>query len=100
MVKMTVIYEQPKDKEGFENHYYDVHIPLVQKLPNLKNLSYQNVLQTQNTEADLYLMAQLEFENMEAFQESMASEIGQEAQNDVGNLVKFLNKPPVILISQ
>ncbi|WP_046181201.1 EthD family reductase [Domibacillus tundrae] len=100
MVKMTVIYEQPKDKEGFENHYYDVHIPLVQKLPNLKNLSYQNVLQTQNTDADLYLIAQLEFENMEAFQESMASELGQEAQNDGGKLVKFFNKPPVILISQ
>ena len=99
-MKMHVIYEQPKNPEGFEKHYFEVHIPLVQKIPNLKNLSYQKVLQAQNTEKNLYLMAELEFESLDVFQESMSSKEGKETQKDVDNLLEFLHKRPVIIISQ
>jgi uncharacterized protein (TIGR02118 family) len=100
MAKLLVSYEQPKNQEGFENHYFNVHIPLAQKLPNLKNASVYRVLQSQNTDANLYLIAELEFENLSHLNEAMASTIGQEVQNDIPNLLEFLTKPPVISILQ
>jgi len=35
MAKMTVIYTTPKDKEFFEKHYFEVHVPLAKQLPGL-----------------------------------------------------------------
>lgn len=64
MTKILVTYEQPKNTEGFERYYFEVHSPLAQKLPNLKNASVYRVLQSKNTDANLYLIAELEFENL------------------------------------
>ena len=38
MAKMIVMYEEPKDKEGFENHYFSVHIPIAEKGLSRKSL--------------------------------------------------------------
>ena len=35
MAKMTAIYKTPKDKDFFEKHYFEVHIPLAKQLPGL-----------------------------------------------------------------
>ena len=36
MAKMIIIYNEPINKEGFEAHYFNVHIPLAQKMPFLE----------------------------------------------------------------
>jgi uncharacterized protein (TIGR02118 family) len=100
LAKVFVTYEQPKDQEGFEKHYFGVHIPLVQKLPNLKDATISRVLQSQNTDKNLYLIAQLEYDNLADLNESLASPVGQEVQQDVGNLVMYLKHPPVISIAE
>jgi uncharacterized protein (TIGR02118 family) len=98
LAKVLVTYEQPKNQDQFEQHYFGVHIPLAQTLPNLKNASVHRVLQSQNTDANLYLIAELEFENAAVLSESLASETGQKVQKDVLNLLEFLHNPPVITI--
>lgn len=98
MTKLVVIYDQPKDQEGFEKYYFGVHIPLAQKLPNLKNASIGRVLQSQNTDKDLYLIAELEFESVSDLNAALGSGIGQEVQQDVGNLLAYLHNPPVISV--
>jgi len=98
MAKMIVTYTEPTNIEGFQEHYFNVHIPLVEKLPNIKNASVQYVKQTMNTDENLYLVAQLEFENLQELGAAMQSQEGQETAGDVANLMPFLAKPPVIAI--
>ncbi|MGG3562812.1 EthD family reductase [Neobacillus rhizosphaerae] len=98
MAKLYVIYNRPKDQEGFEQYYYNVHIPLVQKLPHLKGAEIHRVLQTQNSIEPLYLFAELHFDNPAELSQSLSSLEGKEVQRDVLNLMKFLDKPPVISI--
>ncbi|MGG3467772.1 EthD family reductase [Neobacillus pocheonensis] len=98
MAKLLVMYDQPKDQEGFEKYYFNVHIPLAQKIPNLKGAEVHRVLQVQNTNENLYLIAELHFENPQTLAQGMASPEGLEVQGDVLNLMQFLNKPPVVAI--
>lgn len=98
MAKVIVIYDQPKDQEGFENYYHNVHIPLVQKVPNLKGAEVHRVLQSLNTSDKPYLVAELHFENPQTLTQALASPEGQDLQGDVANLLPYLSKPPVISI--
>jgi uncharacterized protein (TIGR02118 family) len=98
MAKLIVIYDQPKDQAGFEKYYNEVHIPLVQKVPNLKAAEVHRVLQSMYTNEKLYLIAELHFENPEVLAQALATPEFQEVQGDVKNLVTYLNKPPVVAI--
>lgn len=98
LAKLIVMYEEPKDKEGFEKYYLDVHIPLTKKMPNIKNVQVQKVINSQNTNLNLYLIAEVEFENMEALKTAFKSDAGKEAQADLKNLLPYLNSPPITAI--
>ena len=37
MYRLTVVYDEPADKEAFDRRYTDEHIPLVKALPGLVN---------------------------------------------------------------
>src|SRR3954467_4618118 len=36
MARMVVIYKQPENPRAFDQHYFDVHVPLAKTLPGLK----------------------------------------------------------------
>jgi uncharacterized protein (TIGR02118 family) len=99
MAKVIVIYDQPKDIEGFDQYYREVHIPLVQHVPNLKGAEVNRVLQALNSNDQPYLIAELVFDNPQELTQALASPEGQTLQNDIANLMPFLNKPPVITIT-
>ncbi|WP_096271278.1 EthD family reductase [Paucisalibacillus globulus] len=98
MAKMVIMYEEPKDKEGFDEHYFNVHVPLGRKIPNLINDSVHRVVDSQNTDLNLYLITILEFENIEKLQEAFASPEAKASEEDFSNFSQFLNKPPIITI--
>jgi uncharacterized protein (TIGR02118 family) len=95
---MIIMYEQPKDKEGFERHYFDVHVPLGKQMPHIQKNSVHHVLQTQNSDLNLYLVTVLEFESVEKIQQSLASPEGKAAEADIVHLMEYLHKPPIITI--
>ena len=97
MAKMIIMYEQPTDKVGFEEHYFDVHVPLGKKIPNIINDSVHHVIQSQNTSLNLYLITVLEFENIQKLTEALASPEARAAEEDGVNLFKYVN-PPIITI--
>lgn len=98
MAKVLVFYEPPKDLNGFEEYYHNVHVPLVQTLPNLKGAEIHRVLQTQNSEENWYLFAELQFDSPEEISKALESPEGLKVQGDILNLMPFLNKPPIISI--
>jgi uncharacterized protein (TIGR02118 family) len=73
LAKMIILYEQPKDKEGFEKHYFNIHVPLGKRIPYIKNESVRRVIQLQNTNLNLYLITELEFESMDTLNQAMSS---------------------------
>lgn len=83
MAKMTVIYKIPKDKESFEKHYFDIHIPLAKQLPGLIKYEINDwpiISTTGNSE--VYRIANLYFDSLELMMESFKSDIGQKCALD------------------
>ncbi|MFC4807881.1 EthD family reductase [Paenibacillus sp. GCM10023250] len=100
MAKLMVIYEKPLDVEGFEKHYFGVHMPLVKKLPKLIGASALRVASAQNTDEELYLVVEAEFGSTADLHAALASAEGQAVTADVANITPFLKRPPVILIAE
>jgi uncharacterized protein (TIGR02118 family) len=96
MAKLIIMYEKPKDIEGFENHYFNVHVPLGRKMPYIKRESIQRVVHSQNTELQLYLIVELEFESLDAIHLSLASPEARTAEEDFPHLFQYLHKPPIL----
>ncbi|MDR4888559.1 EthD family reductase [Fredinandcohnia sp. QZ13] len=95
---MIIMYEEPKDKEAFDKHYYNVHVPLGRKIPNILKDSVHRIVDSQNTDLNPYLITVLEFENIEKLTEAFSSTEAKEAEADGPNLFQYLNKPPIIMI--
>ena len=98
MAKMVIMYEEPKDKKKFDEHYFNVHVPLGRNIPNIIKDSVHRVVGSQNTHLNLYLITILEFENMEKLQEAFASPEAKLAEEDGQNFFQYLEKPPIISI--
>ncbi|WP_442600346.1 EthD family reductase [Neobacillus sp. D3-1R] len=95
---MVIMYEEPKDKEKFDKHYFEVHVPLGKKIPNIIKDSVHRVVHSENTNLNLYIVTVLEFENMEKLTEALASPEGKQAEEDAKNFFHYLNKPPIVTI--
>ncbi|SFI41242.1 conserved hypothetical protein [Paenibacillus sp. UNC496MF] len=100
MAKLIVIYEKPKDVEGFEKHYFGIHMPLARKFPKLTGASALRVVSAQNTDREPYLVVEAEFGSADDLRAALASAEGQAVTEDVANLIPFLHRPPVILIAE
>ena len=83
MAKMTVIYKTPKDQEFFERHYFEVHVPLAKQLPGLLKYEINDGPVASTTgHSDVYRIANLYFESMEAMKNAFRSETGQQCAAD------------------
>ncbi len=80
---MTVIYKTPKDKEFFEKHYFEVHVPLAKQLPGLIKYEINDgqILSTTG-HSETYRIANLYFESLEVMMSAFKSEIGQKCADD------------------
>ncbi|MGN6647684.1 MAG: EthD family reductase [Cytophaga sp.] len=83
MAKMTVIYKTPQDKDFFEKHYFEVHVPLAKQLPGLLKYEINDGPVVSTTgHADVYRIANLYFESLDAMKAAFSSEIGQHCAAD------------------
>ena len=83
MAIMTVIYKMPKDIATFEKHYFEAHIPLAKKLPGLVKYEINNgSIKSTTGHSEVYRIANLYFESMDAMMFAFQSEVGQECARD------------------
>src|SRR3954468_1288997 len=95
MAKIVVFYKQTKKQAEFEDYYFNIHIPLVQKISQIKSLKISRVVHHNNTIPDLYLHGEIEFENMAALNQAIASPEGKAMFEDAVILRKFFDSPPI-----
>ena len=79
---LIVFYKAPPDPEKFDKHYFETHIPLVQKIPGLVKVEVSHFT---GEDAPYYLMASLFFNNREEREAGLNSPTGQETAADVPN---------------
>ncbi len=84
MVKFVVMYGHPKDPAAFDAHYAATHVPLVEKIPNLRRFEAGKVVGTPDgSAAPHYYLAELSFDDAEAMQAAFGSPEGRAAGADV-----------------
>jgi uncharacterized protein (TIGR02118 family) len=83
MAKMTVIYKTPQDIASFDRHYFEVHIPLAKQLPRL--LKYEvsdGPIMSTTGHGDVYRIANLYFQSLDAMKGAFGSDIGKRCAED------------------
>ncbi|MBW1756888.1 MAG: EthD family reductase [Deltaproteobacteria bacterium] len=85
MVKVIVLFGNPIDPPGFDQHFEQVHQPLLGKLPGLQALDINRVSGAAKGDSPFYLIAELCFASEEAMQSGLNSELGQQMARGFGS---------------
>ena len=91
MVKLIALYRKPEDAEAlaeFEKHYFEVHMPLVEKTPGLMRSEVAKISGLPGMENKYHLMAEMYYESMDSFNSGMASPEGRAAAKDLMGFAK------------
>lgn len=88
MVKLVAMYKTPADKEMFDKHYNEVHMPLVAKIPGLIKSEVSKLKALPGTESGYYIITEMYYENMDSFNEAMGSPEGKASARDIVNFAK------------
>lgn len=88
MVKLVAMYKTPADTEAFEKHYFETHMPLVEKMPGLLKSEVSKLTGMPSAENKYHMMAEMYFEDMDKLNESMASPEGRAAGKDLMGFAK------------
>lgn len=95
MVKLVALYKTPADAAAFDSHYWNVHTPLVKKIPGLRKLEVANVTGAPMGETQYYLVAEMYFDDQDSMQRSFASPEGKATARDLasfaGTIVTMFN---------
>ena len=86
MMRLLVLYGQPKDPAAFDKHYRETHIPIARRMKGLKKWTVGKVTGTADGQrSPYYYIADLYMERREAFDQLLASPEGKAAVADVPN---------------
>lgn len=84
MVKLVALYKQPADVTAFEEHYANVHLPLIERVPNVIKTSLTRFWGAAGGgEPPYYLMYEMYFQDKEALDAAMASPENRAAGRDL-----------------
>lgn len=97
--KLLALYKKADDLQAFDDHYFNTHVPLAEKMPGLQKVEYNRITGSPMGESGYYLLAELTFESMDALNAAMTSPEGKAAAKDLmgfaGNLVQLMFAEPV-----
>ncbi len=91
MVKLVALYKKPANEEAveaFEKHYFDIHMPLVAKIPGLLKSEVAYCKGLPGMETKYHMMAEMYYENMDSLNAGMASAEGKAAGRDLMSFAK------------
>ena len=98
MVKLSVLYGQPKDAAAFEKYYAETHMPIAGKMQGVKKIELSKVLGTPDGSAPaFYRMADLYFDDGDHMKRVMDT---PEAKATVADLGNFATGGVTVLVSE
>ncbi|MGN1402141.1 MAG: EthD family reductase [Bacillus sp. (in: firmicutes)] len=95
MHKLIALYKHPENKETFDDHYFNVHGPLTEKIPGLQKMVVTKMAGSpMGGEAAYYLMCEMYYEDLDALKNGMRSAEGKASGKDLmgfaGELVTLM----------
>jgi uncharacterized protein (TIGR02118 family) len=82
-VKLVVLYTQPNDAAGFDEHYLGVHGPLVEQIPGLERWEGARFVAAPDGGGQTYhRIAELYFTDPDALQAALGSDQGRATAGD------------------
>lgn len=90
MIKLIALFKKPADVQAFEEHYANVHLPLVEKIPGLRKTELSRITGAPRGEAPFYMMYEMYFDDVDAYNRAMASDENKAAGRDLMSFAKDL----------
>lgn len=94
MAKVIALYKQPQDEEKFDEHYFNVHAPLTEKIPGLREMNVTKIVGSPMGKSEFYLLCEMVYDDMDALQTAMRTDEGKASGKDVmqfaGDLVTLM----------
>jgi uncharacterized protein (TIGR02118 family) len=88
MLKLIALYKTPADIEQFDKHYFEVHMPMVAKIPGLIKSEVSKLKALPGTVSDFYMITEMYYNDMDSFNVAMASPEGKATARDLVNFAK------------
>ncbi len=92
--QILVLYATPADPAAFDKYYFDVHVPLARKIPNLRTMRLSSSAPIALAGTAPHLVAELVFDTMADLQAALVSPEGQATAADLANFAQH----PTLLI--
>ncbi len=83
MVKLVALYKKPANVEAFEEHYANVHRPLMEKVPGVKKIVITRFFAGPRGEPAYYMMFEAFFQDREALDAALKSPENAAAGKDL-----------------
>ncbi|AMM91971.1 EthD family reductase [Peribacillus castrilensis] len=98
MVKLIALYKQPENKEEFDEHYFNVHGPITEKIPGLQKMEVTKIVGTpMGKDSEYYILCEMYYEDHDALQQGMRSPEGKASGKD---LMGFAGKLVTMMIGE
>jgi len=82
-VKLTIVYGTPEAADVFDKHYYEVHMPIVERWPGVERTEVAKVTGGPGGSPSPYhLITEIYFADNDALNAALGSEAGREAAKD------------------
>lgn len=88
---MIVFYGWPENEAAFEEYYERIHVPLCKAIPGLTGIRHAFRPERVETDAPVFCVCELSFDDRAALDSGLASRQGEAAIADVAN---FTSVPP------
>ena len=85
MARLLVIYNYPENPEAFNSYYRETHMPIFDKVPGVRSLSFSAGAPEVVAGAPVYLVVEVAFDSMRDLRAALASPEGQAAAADLAN---------------
>jgi uncharacterized protein (TIGR02118 family) len=84
-VRLIALYSQPDDPDAFDEHYRDVHAPIVRRYPKIRGLRLTKTGGVGGRLPSYYLVSEMTFDSRADLDEALASDAGQQSARDLRN---------------
>jgi uncharacterized protein (TIGR02118 family) len=85
MVRLIALFNAPADSAAFDAHYRDVHLPIVRRYPNLREVRETRLQGVGGRPPPFYLMTEMIFDTDADLAEALSSDPGAESARDLRN---------------
>ena len=98
MMKISVLYGEPKDVAAFEKYYAETHLPLASKMQGVNKIELSKVVGTPDGSTPVfYRMADLYFDDADHMKRVLDT---PEAKATVADLANFATGGVTVLVSE